>query len=194
VDERLKNSYLFHYAGQTDPSGHATLYDFFGYFAVPINSMGLVCFGNLNFNRHTGELEVTSLTGNRTAGIIKALFNINTQQFGNYSGIFQGLGYALLKAPAVIATPSRKVKADKAALEKNRALLESFLALNNVKYAAASVPESFVEKDRTRWCDYCRKEPDDPKKCSRCGIAQYCNSACQKSHWPHHKRECKAKV
>ena len=31
----------------------------------------------------------------------------------------------------------------------------------------------------------------NPKKCSRCKTVGYCSGACQKTHWPEHKKSCK---
>uniref|UniRef100_A0AAV2M1N9 ubiquitinyl hydrolase 1 n=1 Tax=Knipowitschia caucasica TaxID=637954 RepID=A0AAV2M1N9_KNICA len=44
-------------------------------------------------------------------------------------------------------------------------------------------------------CSSCLKqsasEDDKLKRCTRCYRVGYCNQACQKSHWPHHKAQCR---
>ncbi len=40
-------------------------------------------------------------------------------------------------------------------------------------------------------CWYCEKQPKEPKLCSRCRQALYCNQACQTTHWKEHKETCK---
>jgi hypothetical protein len=218
VDRRLKHSFLFHCAGPTDASGDEEMYDYLGHFPFSYPGMGLLCFGSLSFNKSNGRLEVCCLTSRRMSAVIKAVFRhacASAWEFeGDCPGILHGLEHAFIAPPSVVATPSRKVKADKFALEKNRALLESFLAKPGTTTSSSSTtsttsssaepssavpssPEAFVEKDKTRRCSYCQKEASDPsqrlKKCSRCGVAAYCGPACQKSHWPHHKARCKSK-
>ncbi|KAA1477627.1 hypothetical protein DENSPDRAFT_844799 [Dentipellis sp. KUC8613] len=40
-------------------------------------------------------------------------------------------------------------------------------------------------------CSWCRNPSAALKKCSRCGKARYCDSACQSEHWKTHKGVCK---
>ncbi len=40
-----------------------------------------------------------------------------------------------------------------------------------------------------RRCDVCAREARCPK-CSRCGVAFYCDTACQRAAWPKHKGLC----
>ena len=55
--------------------------------------------------------------------------------------------------------------------------------------------EKWAKKEGpTSKCDYCNKVPDNKlKTCSRCKLSLYCNSLCQRSHWPIHKLTCKNK-
>ena len=57
----------------------------------------------------------------------------------------------------------------------------------NVKAAAANnVSRECIE------CDNCNK-PAPPRSCSRCHLAYYCNSDCQRAHWKkEHKSSCAA--
>jgi hypothetical protein len=53
----------------------------------------------------------------------------------------------------------------------------------------------FVERCIDSVCLLCKRsrrlgEPN-MMKCSRCHIAYYCNSICQRGHWPTHKHECR---
>jgi hypothetical protein len=32
------------------------------------------------------------------------------------------------------------------------------------------------------------------RKCSACSLVSYCGPACQKAHWPQHKKQCKSKA
>lgn len=41
-------------------------------------------------------------------------------------------------------------------------------------------------------CESCGLVLIDVKRCGRCRCAAYCSQACQKQHWPQHKKECKA--
>lgn len=41
-------------------------------------------------------------------------------------------------------------------------------------------------------CHQCGKVQDQQKLvCARCNVTFYCNKACQRKHWPHHKPACK---
>ena len=41
-------------------------------------------------------------------------------------------------------------------------------------------------------CQHCGKVQDQQKLvCARCNVTFYCNKACQRKHWPHHKPACK---
>ncbi|KUI56158.1 hypothetical protein VP1G_03453 [Cytospora mali] len=39
-------------------------------------------------------------------------------------------------------------------------------------------------------CAQCKLKPDKTSLCSRCRTTRYCNSTCQKAHWPTHKKIC----
>lgn len=41
-------------------------------------------------------------------------------------------------------------------------------------------------------CDWCQELADKVSFCSRCRIARYCSTKCQKSHWPKHSNICQA--
>jgi hypothetical protein len=41
-----------------------------------------------------------------------------------------------------------------------------------------------------KWCWNCKAE-NPGKCCSRCRLAKYCNTECQKANWPLHKTKCK---
>ncbi|KAG2003384.1 hypothetical protein CC2G_003991 [Coprinopsis cinerea AmutBmut pab1-1] len=43
-------------------------------------------------------------------------------------------------------------------------------------------------------CSWCGNPSAALQKCSGCQKARYCDSTCQKSHWPDHKKPCKAAV
>lgn len=40
------------------------------------------------------------------------------------------------------------------------------------------------------FCSYCQKERKELKVCSRCKQAFYCDTQCQKNHYPAHKAPC----
>jgi hypothetical protein len=42
-------------------------------------------------------------------------------------------------------------------------------------------------------CGACKKDPQIPKRCSRCRSIVYCSVECQRSNWPQHKLLCKRK-
>lgn len=52
-----------------------------------------------------------------------------------------------------------------------------------------------VAYETSQGCSFCGKIPQSEGAklltCSRCKSVFYCNSACQKSHWPAHKKDCK---
>jgi hypothetical protein len=41
-------------------------------------------------------------------------------------------------------------------------------------------------------CDCCGKSDGKMSKCSKCLVARYCSSECQRKAWPTHKKVCKA--
>ena len=41
------------------------------------------------------------------------------------------------------------------------------------------------------FCIFCSKQSPELLQCSGCGDVRYCGQACQKSHWKHHKKDCK---
>ena len=53
----------------------------------------------------------------------------------------------------------------------------------------------FVQEQR-RWCYHCfaSNQDDESKrflKCTRCGVARYCNRDCQRGNWKFHKQSCR---
>ena len=53
------------------------------------------------------------------------------------------------------------------------------------------------EDERSTECSSCAKHSEDKGDllvCCGCGIAAYCNAACQRAHWTKHKNECCAKI
>ena len=42
------------------------------------------------------------------------------------------------------------------------------------------------------FCQKTKKEVQNLKRCARCEKAWYCDKTCQKSHWPQHKKTCRA--
>ena len=40
-------------------------------------------------------------------------------------------------------------------------------------------------------CDSCGQSSMKTKRCSGCKTTRYCDAACQKSHWPVHRRMCR---
>jgi tetratricopeptide (TPR) repeat protein len=50
---------------------------------------------------------------------------------------------------------------------------------------------SQLEAKMALYCVNCRKELTKVYRCSRCDIATYCGSACQKEAWKEHKKNCK---
>jgi hypothetical protein len=48
----------------------------------------------------------------------------------------------------------------------------------------------FREKCGARMCHWCTKVNVDLSRCSRCGIAFYCNRSCQKKDYQRHKKWC----
>ncbi|CAL1708906.1 unnamed protein product [Somion occarium] len=55
-------------------------------------------------------------------------------------------------------------------------------------YKAPSVSRSHVELYR---CTHCGNPSAILRKCGGCGKTRYCDSSCQKMHWPEHKKSCK---
>ena len=42
-----------------------------------------------------------------------------------------------------------------------------------------------------QWCEWCFRSPTKLFKCSRCGVAKYCNAECARKGWASHKKFCK---
>lgn len=40
-------------------------------------------------------------------------------------------------------------------------------------------------------CNYCGKQSENVKKCSKCFGVEYCDLICQKNHWKIHRKDCK---
>ncbi|XP_063437382.1 uncharacterized protein LOC134718660 isoform X1 [Mytilus trossulus] len=52
--------------------------------------------------------------------------------------------------------------------------------------------QAATETRKKERCSECTKKKLELKRCSRCKMAAYCNQACQKKHWPKHKKVCKS--
>ena len=50
---------------------------------------------------------------------------------------------------------------------------------------------SQLETKKGLYCVNCNKEMTKIYRCSRCNVATYCGSACQKEAWKEHKKICK---
>ena len=44
---------------------------------------------------------------------------------------------------------------------------------------------------RQRYCEWCNQAPRKLKRCSRCGVAHFCDAKCQRKGWASHKAFCK---
>ena len=42
-------------------------------------------------------------------------------------------------------------------------------------------------------CAHCDTTSEKMQRCSRCHFAHYCNTTCQRAHWPQHKLQCKTR-
>ena len=51
--------------------------------------------------------------------------------------------------------------------------------------------EEAVEQERRRYCEWCNQAPRKLKRCSKCGVARYCNAECLRKGWASHKPFCK---
>mmetsp|Transcript_2612 Transcript_2612/g.4016 ORF Transcript_2612/g.4016 Transcript_2612/m.4016 type:complete len:175 (+) Transcript_2612:1124-1648(+) len=52
-------------------------------------------------------------------------------------------------------------------------------------------PDRMLIEGLSRRCSQCRAMLSNPKRCSKCHIAVYCNADCQRAHWKAgHKNEC----
>ncbi|KAK7683476.1 hypothetical protein QCA50_013310 [Cerrena zonata] len=56
-------------------------------------------------------------------------------------------------------------------------------------YKVAMINKADLELYR---CSHCENPSAVLKKCGGCGKSRYCDSSCQKLHWPEHKKLCKA--
>jgi MYND finger len=52
------------------------------------------------------------------------------------------------------------------------------------------VSEGLTTLPPTGTCLNCMSTPKKLQQCARCRVAKYCNSECQKEHWPQHKQSC----
>ena len=50
------------------------------------------------------------------------------------------------------------------------------------------------EDSKHHTCSYCSNVDKELKLCSRCLKAYYCNTECQRNHYPTHKTQCKVKT
>ena len=48
----------------------------------------------------------------------------------------------------------------------------------------------YREKGGARMCHWCSKVSKDKLRCTRCGVAFYCNTSCQRNDWKRHKLWC----
>jgi len=69
------------------------------------------------------------------------------------------------------------------------------LVNNNAQSKRSKCPQPgnalLRERPGARCCHWCHKVQVDLKRCTRCGIAFYCDAACQRNDWPNrHKKWC----
>ena len=58
--------------------------------------------------------------------------------------------------------------------------------------AAGREPSDEVaEEGRGRYCEWCNRAPRKLKRCSKCGVARFCNAECLRKGWASHKAFCK---
>ena len=64
--------------------------------------------------------------------------------------------------------------------------------------AAAEPDDEEAEEGRHRYCEWCNRVPPKSKpkaklkRCSKCGVAHYCNAECLRKGWASHKAFCKS--
>ena len=86
--------------------------------------------------------------------------------------------------------------------EKLQFVVDGLLKPNDGNYQSAKFEENAVynneeaiivnqTKFSAPWCSRCFRKNEELKLCSRCFTASYCNTDCQKSHWPKHRKLCK---
>ena len=46
------------------------------------------------------------------------------------------------------------------------------------------------QKSAKHECSFCHQSHSCTKKCTGCGLVQYCDRDCQRKHWPEHKKVC----
>ena len=57
--------------------------------------------------------------------------------------------------------------------------------------AAGREPDEAAAAVRQRYCEWCNQAPRKLKRCSKCGVARYCNTECLRKGWASHKAFCK---
>jgi hypothetical protein len=65
---------------------------------------------------------------------------------------------------------------------RNSAFTRKLEALKRSKHKAA-------QRLHKHWCAYCGKYGDRLQRCGGCTRAYYCDTMCQRKHWPAHKKE-----
>ena len=60
-----------------------------------------------------------------------------------------------------------------------------------IPVAENKILRSQLETKKGSYCINCSKELTKIYRCSRCNVATYCGSACQKEAWKEHKKICK---
>lgn len=172
VQDRMNDSPLFL---TTMPSAK---WDYLGFFPTQFAQAGLLTFGDITIDA-SGTFKAGAMTARRATALIDALRHLTCDME--------------VRAPKLTVTPEKHATGlvDLEALESNVSRLSAGLDED----ATTTVRKGqFRSYKRCTYCDVVAEPGSkiEMKSCP-CNDVLYCSVACQRGHWPTHKKGCTAR-